>query len=117
MVLGGSMVQAASLIASSTMSFFTVGSNPVMDFLLWDMKQFTNYPITIFPKGIQFILTFLLPFAFINFYPASALLGKSIPDGYPAVLPGLSPLVGLLVFILSILMWNRGLSHYKSTGS
>ena len=117
MVLAGSMVQAASLIASSTMSFFTVGNNPVMDFLLWDMKQFTNYPITIFPKGIQFILTFLLPFAFINFYPASALLGKTIPKGYPAVLPWLSPFVGLLVLVLSILLWNWGLSHYKSTGS
>lgn len=117
MVLAGSMVQAASLIASSTMSFFTVGNNPVMDFLLWDMKQFTNYPITIFPKGIQFILTFLLPFAFINFYPASALLGKSIPKGYPAVLPWLSPFVGLLLLVLSILLWNWGLSHYKSTGS
>lgn len=117
MVLGGSMVQAASLIASSVISFFTVGSNPIIDFLLWDMKQFTNYPITIFPKGIQFILTFLLPFAFINFYPASALLGKSIPEGYPPILPWLSPFVGMLLFALSILLWKWGLKRYKSTGS
>lgn len=117
MVLGASLIQAAALIASSTMSFFTVGSNPLADFLLYDVKEFTNYPITVFPRGIQFLLTFVLPFAFLNFYPAAALLGKAIPQGYPAVLPYLSPAVGLLLFFLSILLWNWGLKHYKSTGS
>lgn len=116
-VLGASLIQAATLIASSTMSFFSVGSNPIADFLAYDIKEFTNYPITVFPKGIQFVLTFLLPFAFMNFYPAAALLGKAIPERYPAVLPYLSPLVGALVFALSILLWNWGLKHYKSTGS
>lgn len=116
-VLGASLIQAAALIASSTMSFFTVGNNPIADFLLWDVKEFTNYPITVFPKGIQFVLTFILPFAFMNFYPAAALLGKPIPEGYPAILPYLSPLVGALVFALSILLWNWGLKNYKSTGS
>lgn len=116
-VLGASLIQAAALIASSVMSFFSVGSNPIADFLLWDIKEFTNYPITVFPKGIQFMLTFILPFAFMNFYPASALLDKTIPAGYPGVLPYLSLPVGALVFALSIMLWNWGLKHYKSTGS
>ena len=116
-VLGAALIQAAGLVASSVMSFFSVGSNPIADFLLWDMKEFVNYPITIFPRGIQFVLTFVLPFAFMNFYPASALLGKAIPEGYPALLPYLSLPVGALVFALSVLLWNWGLKHYKSTGS
>lgn len=116
-IVGASLIQAAALIAASTMSFFSVGSNPIAEFLLWDVKEFTNYPVTIFPKGIQFVLTFILPFAFMNFYPASVLLGKDIPEGYPAILPYLSPLVGMFVFALSILLWNWGLKHYKSTGS
>ncbi|MCI8623114.1 MAG: hypothetical protein HFG26_05560 [Provencibacterium sp.] len=117
MVLGASLIQAAALIASSTMGFFTVGNNPIADVLLWDVKEFTNFPITIFPKGIQFVLTFILPFAFLNFYPAAALLGKAIPEGYPAPLPYFSPLAGALAFVLSLLLWNWGLKHYKSTGS
>lgn len=116
-VLGASLIQAAALVASSVMSFFTVGNNPIADFLLWDMKEFTNYPITIFPRGIQFVLTFILPFAFMNFYPASALLGKAIPEGYPALLPYLGLPVGALVFALSVMLWNWGLKNYKSTGS
>lgn len=117
MVLGASLVQAAGLIAASVMSFFTVNGNPVLDFLLFKVKEFTNYPITVFPYAIQLILTFLLPYAFINFYPASMLLGKPVPDGFPAVLPYLTPLVGIICFSLSVLLWCFGLRHYKSTGS
>ena len=116
-VLGAALIQAAALIASSVMSFFTVNENPVLDFLLFNMKKFTDYPITVYPRGIQFILTFILPFAFMNFYPASLLLGKAVPAGFPAVLPYLTPAVGALCFALSVVLWNWGLSHYKSTGS
>lgn len=116
-VTGASLLQAAILIAFSTMSFFTVGSNPLADFLMWNLYEFANYPLTIFPKALQFIITFVLPYAFISFYPAAALLGKDIPAGYPACLPYLSPLAGLLLFLLSIRLWNWGLKNYKSTGS
>ena len=117
MVLGAVFVQAAALVASSVISFFTINENPVLDFLLFKVKEVANYPITIYPKAIQFILTFILPFAFINYYPASFLLSKEPPQGFPAILPYLSPLVGALCFALSVLLWNWGLKHYKSTGS
>lgn len=117
MLFGAVLIQAAVLITSAAASFFTINENPIIEFLLFDMKAFMNYPITIFPRAIQFLLTFLLPYAFINFYPAAVLLGKDIPSGYPSALPYFSPLIGLLAFILSIFFWNRGLSHYKSTGS
>lgn len=116
-VLGAALIQAAALIAGSVMSFFTVNENPVLDFLLFNMKKFIDYPITVYPRGIQFILTFIVPFAFMNFYPASLLLGKPVPEGFPAVLPYLTPAVGALCFALSVLLWNWGLRHYKSTGS
>ena len=117
MILGASLLQAAALIASSVLSFFTISNNPLVDFLLFDIKKFTNYPITIFPRGIQLILTFVLPFAFINYYPAAMLFNKPIPVGYPSVLPYLTPIVGIIFFIGSIILWNWGLKHYKSTGS
>lgn len=117
LTIGGAMIQSAAFIASSTMSFFTIGNNPVMDFLMYDVRDFTHYPIIIYPKGLQFILSFIVPFAFMNFYPAAALLGKEIPEGYPVILPYLSPAVGVLLFALSIMLWNWGLKHYKSTGS
>lgn len=117
MIVGAVFVQAAALVASPVMSFFAVNENPILDFLLFRVKEFTNYSLTIYPKAIQFLLTYILPFAFINFYPVSFLLGKEVPEGFPAVLPYLTPVVGAICFALSVLLWNRGLRHYKSTES
>ncbi len=117
MVLGATLIQASALIASSVLSFFTLNENPVLDFLLFNFKEFTNYPITIYPKVIQILLTFILPFAYINFYPASFLLQKGSPEGFPFVIVYLTPVVGVACFILSVLFWNWGLKHYKSSGS
>lgn len=116
MLAGGILIQSAVFIAGSSVGFFTVQDNPVVD-MVYTLKGFVNYPITIFPRALQFFLTFMLPFAFINFYPAAMLLQKEIPAGYPAVLPYLPPVVGIFVFVLSIRLWNWGLSHYQGTGS
>lgn len=117
LLLGAVLIQAAVLIVAGAMSFFTINENPLIEFLLFDVKKFTDYPITIFPRGVQFVLTFILPYAFINFYPAAALLGKEIPMGVPVIQLYLSPLVGVLVFTFSVLFWNWGLKHYNSTGT
>lgn len=117
MILGASLIQEAILILSSVGSFFMINDNPIIDFFLFGMKDFIDYPITIFPKFIQIILTFILPFAFINFYPAAALFDKQLPQGFPDFIQYLGPIIGVLLFISSIVLWNWGLSKYKSSGS
>jgi ABC-2 type transport system permease protein len=116
-IIGSTLIQSASLIASSVLSFFILNENPLLDFLVFNFKEFINYPITIYPRIIQVLLTFIIPFAYINYYPASFLLGKDIPDGFPFILRYLTFFVGILCFLLSIVLWNWGLKHYKSTGS
>ena len=117
MILGGALIQAAVLLLSSTASFFMINGNPILDFLLFEMKSFIDYPIVIFPKALQLILTFLLPYAFVNFYPAACLFGKELPAGFPELLKYMTPFVGLLLFGIALAVWNWGLSKYKSTGS
>ena len=117
MILGGALIQAAVLLLSSTASFFMINDNPILGFLLFDMKSFIDYPIVIFPKTLQLILTFVLPYAFINFYPAAFLFGKELPAGFPEILKYMTPVVGLILFGIALRVWNWGLSKYKSTGS
>ena len=116
MLTGAVLVQAAILIFSSAFSFLFINDNPVLD-LLWTFKQFTDYPLPIYPVFLQILLTFILPLAFINFYPAAAVLGKDPGTPFPAALAYMTPLVGAILFVLSILFWNWALSKYQSTGS
>jgi ABC-2 type transport system permease protein len=113
---GAVLVQSAFLITASAFSFFLINENPVFE-LVWNIKVFTNYPLRIYPLFLQIFLTFIVPVAFMNFYPASAVLGKEMPFSFPVHLGYLSPLAGIILFVLSVLFWNRALSKYQSTGT
>jgi len=115
-LMGAVLTQSAFLIAASAFSFFLVNENPLFE-LLWNIKTFTNYPIKIYPLFLQVFLTFIVPVAFMNFYPASAVMGKEMPFAFPVHLGFLSPLAGIILFVLSILLWNWALSKYQSTGT
>ena len=43
----------------------------------------TQYPLTIFPKELVATLTFVLPLAFVNWYPCLYLLDRDDPFGLP----------------------------------
>ena len=42
-----------------------------------------QYPMTIFPRELVRSLTYLLPLAFVNWYPCLFLLGRTDPFGLP----------------------------------
>ncbi len=44
--------------------------------IFYSFSEFAKYPITIYGKFIQAIITWLLPFAFTSFFPAAYLLGE-----------------------------------------
>lgn len=76
-LLGGALINSAALLIFSMPNFWMVKGNSVLDLFYYDVLPFINYPITIFPTFLHVILTFFLPYAFVNFYPAQYFLGKS----------------------------------------
>lgn len=88
-----------------------------MSLLFGSMSNFINYPITIFNKAIQVVLTLILPYAFINFFPAQFLLGKNDFSIFSPIFQFLSPVVAAVLFFLAYKFWNFSINHYESTGS
>jgi len=80
---------------------------------VYNIIRFSRYPITIYSLPIRIFLTFVLPFAWVAFFPATWFLGSE-EFGRLALL---TPLVGLVVFGGSVLIWRRGVLNYASTGS
>lgn len=117
LLICSAMMQGAFLLISAVPSFFTVNQNPVLDFLLWDIKKFVDYPITIYGGVIQVLLSFVLPYAFLAFYPASWLLGKENLTILPDFVQYLAPVISILFFAVTLKLWHFGLSRYQSTGS
>ena len=74
------------------------------------IMAFSEYPINIFPVTVRVALVTLLPFAVWTYYPAQILLGR-IDHGIWA-----AAVFCVIVFWLSLQIWNRCLKNYTSAG-
>ncbi len=115
-IFSGVLIQSGAMILFGSLSFWMNRSLELSDILYYNLRMFIQYPLSIFPIFVRLILTFILPWAFINYYPALLLLGKQEVPHY-AFMGFLSPIIGILFFLLSIFVFNRGLRRYSSSGS
>mgnify|MGYP000863678573 CR=1 FL=1 len=115
-LVGGALIHSSIFLFVAVPSFWIV-KNDAISRLLWSGREFIKYPISIYNKIIQVILTFILPFAFINFYPAQYLLSKNDFLMFHPVFQFLTPVVGGVLFFIAYRFWICGLKHYNSSGS
>lgn len=113
-IAGASLIQGAIINLLGAWSFTFVRATFLFGFA-GTLRTFITYPITIYGAAIQIVLTVIVPFAFVNFYPASVLLDK---DGhlFPGWTGWLTPLVGGIVFYGSYRVWMRGVNRYQGAG-
>lgn len=78
----------------------------------YEMADFAKYPTEIYHKGIQFIITWVIPFAFVAYLPASYFLGKG-----EAWMIGVEALIALVFWCAAYGLFNYGLKFYESAGN
>ena len=108
-IVGALIIGAINTIFSIS-SFWTYRSNEVI-WSFYRMYTFTEYPITIYNKFIRILITVILPFAFVSYYPTMAYLGFNTYMIY------LSPVVAIILWIIAVKLWNLALNKYRSTGT
>jgi ABC-2 type transport system permease protein len=80
---------------------------------VYNMINFGRYPVSIFNRTLQFILSWLIPFAFVAFYPATHFLHR---EGF-AIFCYVTPLIALASVTVAGMAWRFGTSRYSSTGN
>lgn len=111
------LVMGALFIAGSTLSFWTLERIEAINILTYGGTDLMTYPMQIYPVWMQRFFTFIIPFVFLNFYPALYFLDKPDPLGFPVFAPILAPFVAVVFFGASLLFWRFGIQHYQSSGS
>ena len=108
----------ASPLAIATCSFWFVRVDTLRWVVMSLEQDFTRYPISIYGRGVQIVLAFVLPFAFMNYFPATYFLQKAETGLHlnPAV-GLLTPAIGLAWLGAAYAFWIFGLRHYQGTGS
>ena len=99
-------------VLTASYCFITVQGLEVKNVFTDGGKHLAQYPISIYKKGIAFVFTFIIPYAFINYYPLLFFLERT-----NNILYMLSPFLVFLFLIPCLLSFKIGLKHYNSTGS
>lgn len=116
-IIGGTIIQASLFMVSSCFSFWTVNTTNMRNLIFFNARRFAAYPLSFYPGVIQYLLVFLLPFAFVNYFPSLYFLNKPEVSMLYDWIPYLTPVVGILLFYLVYSFWKFGLKHYSSVGN
>ncbi|MCD4525808.1 ABC transporter permease [Nocardioides sp. cx-173] len=117
MLLSGAVIFFSLFVALACVQFWTAEGTEFANAFTYGGNQVTQFPMSVFPAELVKALTFILPIAFVNWYPCLYLLGREDPFGLPKVLQFASPVAAALCLGAAVLAWRFGVRHYRSTGS
>jgi ABC-2 type transport system permease protein len=116
-IVGGALIETSVYLMVAVMAFWTMEARE-LTWMVYDIHElFTQYPMDIFGGFMQFVLTFIIPFGFVSYYPALLLLNKPGSGILDPRLGVFTLPIGCAVWHLAVRMWNLCLSHYQGSGS
>lgn len=111
-VFGGTFIYTGVKIVFASFAFKMKRSGNLL-FVAYMTSDFARYPVTIYNEFIKTTVSYIFPFAFTAYFPASYLLtGNS-----PWFCIGGAVVMGLFWMILGRISWNYWLTKYESAGS
>jgi ABC-2 type transport system permease protein len=113
----GAAFFGAMFVATATVAFFWIDSGQFAHGFTYGGRDFTSYPMNVYSGVFQKLFAYSMGFAFVAYYPALALLGRTDPLGAPDWVVWGTPLVALVAIGLAGVAWRFGVRHYRSTGS
>ncbi|MFD9539295.1 MULTISPECIES: ABC-2 family transporter protein [unclassified Streptomyces] len=115
-IIGGVFLEAAVQLPLAALLLRSPFAHGVGKWLDDIMATIGNYPLSILPLFLRGVFTFVLPLAFVAYFPVLVLLDRTPENGLLSWLAPWSPAVCLLLFLISKRLWNWNLRHYRSTG-
>ena len=111
-ILCATVIYTAIKLAVTSIAFWVKFAQSYL-YMAYQLSAFVKYPITIYPRWISSILTFIIPFAFTGYYPAAYILGKG------SFLTGvvMTFVVSVVSIVIAYRIWLLGMKQYESTGS
>lgn len=112
MITGGTFLFFGLFMISAVICFFTIESLEVINIFTDGGRELAQYPLDIYKTSVLRFFTFVIPLAFVNYYPLLYIIRRS-----HNILYMLSPLIACLFVIPSYILWRFGVRHYTGTGS
>lgn len=114
-IVCGAVIYMAVFVMSGSAIFWLLEGREVVNSVLYGGRFLSEYPLGVYRPWLRRAVVYVVPLAFVAYLPAVTILGKDGPLPYWA--GWLSPLVALVLVLVSSLAWRAGVRSYRSTGS
>lgn len=114
-VIGGCSLYGGIYVLVGSLTFLFSQYIEFASIFVQGSVSMMQYPKDAFPRFIQTFFTYILPIAFIAFYPISLLIGKFNKESWYLSL--LSPIIGVVFFMLSYVVFKILERRYSSSGN
>lgn len=116
-VLSGACIETAIFLMVAVIAFWTMEASQLKWRIVDVSEVLAPYPLSMYTKVMQYLFTFIIPFAFLNYYPATYFLDQREEVLFTPILSFLTPAVALIFSILAYHLWKLGLNRYQGAGS
>jgi ABC-2 type transport system permease protein len=116
-IVAGAVIYAGVWVAFSTITFWLIDSQEVANAFSYGGNFVAQYPVSIFGPWLRRLVLFVVPIAFVSYFPALYVLDKEDELGLPRVLQFASPVVAAATLAVAGLVWRTAVRHYRSVGA
>jgi ABC-2 type transport system permease protein len=116
-LVSGFVMFSALLVLGAVLCFWTIQSIEIINTVTYGGTEMASYPLPIYHELLQRFFTFVVPLAFVSYFPALYLLDRPELQRLPGWLPAMTPVAAAMLALMAWLAWQVGVRHYQSTGS
>lgn len=110
-IIMGTIIIALINLILTVSSFWVIKSNNII-WMIYSISDFGQYPLNVFSTAINILLTAVIPYGFVSYYPVSYMLGKMNVN-----VIFIEAAVVVILLVLGLKLWNFGMKKYESSGN
>ena len=115
-IIGGGLLQLALRLLIASFSFRALSVDGLMGLVDNLFNEFGTYPLNIFNSTLRLLLTFGLPVAFMAYFPATVLFGRTGELQVQPLLAYGAPLAGVVWMLIALWVFEHERGNYTSSG-
>jgi ABC-2 type transport system permease protein len=116
-VLTGIAIYAGIWVVVASIAFWAVDSQEFANAFTYGGGFLAQYPVNIFGAWLRRLVIFVMPLAFVAYFPALYILDKPDPLGLPRAFEFAPPVVSVLTALAAALVWRTAVRRYRSVGA
>lgn len=116
-LVSGAVIFFAIFVVGAASCFWTIQSSEIVNVFTNGGVMLSSFPLEIYHDWLKRFVTFVVPIAFVDYYPVLELLGRPDPLGLPLWTGLLAPIAAAACALIAWQVWSIGVRHYQSTGS